>query len=94
MRVNLSSPWLIYAEGVAAGGVLAGVQAAYQAVEKAGAVTDWSPVIATGLLAGVGYVLAALRWMMTPPPPPTPPKPVVTAIPQDIKTPIPPAPTA
>lgn len=68
---------LAYAESVGAGAVLAGLQAAYQAVSTqsgaGGMAISWQPVLAAFLLGTMGYLLAALRWLQTPPPAPAVP---------------------
>ena len=68
---------LAYAESVGAGAVLAGLQAAYQVVGTqtgaGGTVIAWQPVAAAFFLGTMGYLLAALRWLQTPPPAPVAP---------------------
>lgn len=79
--MNLSSKWIAYAEAVGAGAVVAGLAAAYQAVQQAGSIHDWTPVASAFLVGAMGYLLAALRWLNEPPPPPAPPtEPVVVQV--------------
>ena len=67
--------WIAYLEALGAGAVVAGLQAAYQAVQQQGHTVDWQPVLAAFLVGAMGYLLAALRWLQTPVPQPPAPHP-------------------
>ncbi len=62
-----------YAESLGAGAAVAGLQAAYQALTAQGGDIKPQPVLAAGLLAAMGYLATALRWLATPPTPPSAP---------------------
>ncbi len=71
----MSQQWIAYLEALGAGAVVAGLQAAYQAVQQQGHTVDWQPVLAAFLVGAMGYLLAALRWLQTPAPQPPVPHP-------------------
>ncbi len=66
----MKQQWVAYLEALGAGAVVAGLQAAYQAVQQQGHTVDWQPVLAAWLVGAMGYLLAALRWLQTPVPEP------------------------
>lgn len=69
--MQLSQKQIAYLESLGAGAAFAGLQAAYQAASGQGAELKPAPIVAAFLVAAMGYLVAALRWLQTPPPPPT-----------------------
>ena len=63
-----------YLESIGAGAAFAGLQAAYQALSQQGASVQPAPIAAAFLVAAMGYLVTALRWLQTLPEPPTAPK--------------------